>query len=88
MAGNLLVLIFMPTGENTSGRTWHVLAATTGRVVGAIAAGRAPHDTAVDASGHHVFLGGASDVYLYEADADRPVWILTHHGHGYKFATV
>jgi len=22
-----------------------------------------------------------------EADADRPVWILTLHGHGYKFAT-
>ena len=26
-------LIFMPTGENTSGDTWHVLAANTGRVV-------------------------------------------------------
>ena len=38
-------LIFMPTGENTSGRTWHVLAATTGRVVGAIAAGRGVHMT-------------------------------------------
>ena len=24
----------------------------------------------------------------FEADADRPVWILTLHGHGYKFATV
>ncbi len=23
----------------------------------------------------------------FEADADRPVWILTLHGHGYKFAT-
>ena len=23
----------------------------------------------------------------FEADADRPVWILTFHGHGYKFAT-
>ncbi len=53
-------LIFMPTGENTSGNTWHVLAATTGRVVGAIAAGRSPHDTVVGASGQHVFLGGAS----------------------------
>jgi DNA-binding beta-propeller fold protein YncE len=64
-------LIFMPTGENTSGRTWHVLAATTGRVVGAIAAGRSPHDTVVGANGKHVFLGGASDRYLYEANADR-----------------
>src|SRR5436305_14616045 len=52
-------MIFMPTGENTSGHTWHVIAATTGRVLGAIAAGRAPHDTAVGASGQHVFLGGA-----------------------------
>jgi DNA-binding beta-propeller fold protein YncE len=65
-------LIFMPTGENTSGDTWHVLAATTGQVVGAIAAGRSPHDTVVDASGQHVFLGGAADYYLYEADATRP----------------
>jgi hypothetical protein len=65
-------LIFMPTGENTSGNTWHVLAATSGRVVGAIAAGRSPHDTVVGASGRHVFLGGASDRYLYEADAARP----------------
>jgi DNA-binding response OmpR family regulator len=24
----------------------------------------------------------------FEADADRPIWILTLHGHGYKFATV
>ena len=23
----------------------------------------------------------------FEADADRPVWILTFHGHGYKFTT-
>jgi DNA-binding response OmpR family regulator len=24
----------------------------------------------------------------FEADPDRPVWILTLHGHGYKFATL
>ena len=65
--------IFMPTGENTSGDDWHVLAATTGRVLGAIAAGRAPHDTVVGASGQHVFLGGAADQYLYEGDA-KPPW--------------
>jgi hypothetical protein len=73
-------LIFMPTGENTSGDTWHVLAATTGRVVGAIAAGRSPHDTAVGASGRHVFLGGASDRYLYEADTDRPWKVIGRMG--------
>jgi DNA-binding beta-propeller fold protein YncE len=73
-------LIFMPTGENTSGDTWHVLAATTGRVVGAIAAGRGPHDTAVDASGRHVFLGGASDRFLYEADAARPWTVIGRIG--------
>ena len=73
-------LIFMPTGENTSGHTWHVLAASTGRVVGAIAAGRSPHDTVVDASGRHVFLGGASDLYLYEADADRPWKVIARIG--------
>jgi DNA-binding beta-propeller fold protein YncE len=65
-------LIFMPTGEDTSGHTWHVLAAATGRVVGAITAGRSPHDTVVAANGHHVFLGGASARYLYEADSTRP----------------
>ena len=35
-------LIFMPTGENTTDSTWHVLAAKTGAVVGAITAGQAP----------------------------------------------
>lgn len=73
-------LIFMPTGENTSGNTWHVLAATTGRVVGAIAAGRSPHDTVVGASGQHVFLGGASARYLYEADADPPWKVIGRIG--------
>src|ERR1700693_2188478 len=37
-------LIFMPTRENTSGNTWHVLDATTGRGDGTIAAGRSPHE--------------------------------------------
>ena len=73
-------LIFMPTGENTSGDTWHVLAASSGRVVGAIAAGRGPHDTAVGVSGRHVFLGGASDRYLYEADAEHPWKIVRRIG--------
>jgi DNA-binding beta-propeller fold protein YncE len=73
-------LIFMPTGENTSGTNWHVLAATTGQVVGTIAAGRSPHDTVVGASGQHVFLGGASDRYLYEADATRPWKIVGRMG--------
>ena len=73
-------LIFMPTGENTSGNTWHVLAATTGRVVGSIAAGRSPHDTVVGANGQHVFLGGASDRYLYEANVDRPWQVIRRVG--------
>jgi DNA-binding beta-propeller fold protein YncE len=73
-------LIFMPTGENTSGDTWHVLDASTGRVVGTIAAGRSPHDTVVGANGHHVFLGGASDRYLYEADTTRPWKIVGRMG--------
>jgi YVTN family beta-propeller protein len=73
-------LIFMPTGENTSGDSWHVLAATTGKVVGAIAAGRSPHDTVVGANGQHVFLGGASDRYLYEAGATRPWKIVGRIG--------
>jgi DNA-binding beta-propeller fold protein YncE len=73
-------MIFMPTGENTSGDTWHVLAATTGRVVGAIAAGRSPHDTVVGVNGQHVFLGGASGRYLYEADATRPWKVVGRMG--------
>jgi DNA-binding beta-propeller fold protein YncE len=73
-------LIFMPTGENTSGDTWHVLAATTGTVVGAIAAGRAPHDTVVSVNGSYVFLGGASSAYLYEADTTRPWKIVRRIG--------
>jgi DNA-binding beta-propeller fold protein YncE len=73
-------LIFMPTGENSSGDTWHVLAATTGRVVGAIAAGRSPHDTVVGANGQHVFLGGASGRYLYEANATRPWKVVGRMG--------
>jgi DNA-binding beta-propeller fold protein YncE len=73
-------LIFMPTGENTSGHTWHVIDASTGRVAGAIAAGRGPHDTVVGASGQHLFLGGASDRYLYEAQAARPWKVLGRMG--------
>jgi DNA-binding beta-propeller fold protein YncE len=73
-------LIFMPTGENTSGDTWHVLAATTGRVVGAIAGGKSPHDTVVGANGQHVFLGGASSRYLYEAETTRPWKIVGRIG--------
>ena len=73
-------LIFMPTGENTRGNTWHVLAAASGRVVGVIAAGRAPHDTVVGVSGQHAFLGGASDRYLYEANADRPWKVISRMG--------
>ena len=73
-------LIFMPTGENTSGDTWHVLAATTGTVVGSISAGSAPHDTAVGVNGQHVFLGGATANYLYEADTTRPWKIVGRIG--------
>jgi DNA-binding beta-propeller fold protein YncE len=73
-------LIFMPTGENTSGNTWHVLAASTGRVIGAIAAGSSPHDTVVGVSGQHVFLGGASDRYLYEAITHRPWKVIGRIG--------
>jgi DNA-binding beta-propeller fold protein YncE len=73
-------LIFMPIGEDTSGYTWHVLDATTGTVVGAITAGRAPHDTAVSVNGRYVFLGGASASYLYEADATRPWKIVRRIG--------
>jgi hypothetical protein len=73
-------LIFMPTGENTSDSTWHVLAADSGAVVGAITAGKAPHDTVVSVNGRYVFLGGASSPYLYEADATRPWRIVSRIG--------
>jgi YVTN family beta-propeller protein len=73
-------LIFMPTGENTSGRTWHVLAASTGSLVGSIRAGRAPHDTVVGVNGKLVFLGGASADYLYEADTVNPWRIVGRIG--------
>jgi DNA-binding beta-propeller fold protein YncE len=73
-------LIFMPIGENTSGYTWHVLAANTGAVVGAITAGKAPHDTVVSVNGKYVFLGGASSPYLYEADVTRPWKIVARIG--------
>jgi DNA-binding beta-propeller fold protein YncE len=73
-------LIFMPTGENTTDKTWHVLDAKTGRVVGVISAGKAPHDTVVGTNGEHVFLGGASAHYLYEADTHRPWKVIGRMG--------
>lgn len=73
-------LIFMPTGENTSGYTWHVLSAKTGAVAGAITAGKAPHDTVVSVNGRYVFLGGASASYLYEADIASPWKIVARIG--------
>ena len=61
--------LFMPTGELSGGTTWRVTSAATGRPVGSVHGGRAPHNTVVGLDGRHVYLGGRNSDYLVVVDA-------------------
>ena len=62
-------IIYMPTGELSSGGTWEVIDAATGNVKGTIeSGGSGPHNTVVNAAGTHVYMGPRNTNYLVEAD--------------------
>lgn len=62
--------IYMPDGERSYDATWHIIDAATGNVTGSIvvAAGDSAHNTLVNASGTHVYLGGLNYNRLAEVD--------------------
>lgn len=57
-------VIYMPDGELSSDGIWSVIDASSGGIVGQIAAGEGPHNTVVGLSGRRVYLGGRNSPYL------------------------
>ena len=57
-------LLYMPTGESSSGRLWNILETSDGAVVGTIEGGFSPHNTVVSHDGRYVYLGARYDYYL------------------------
>jgi DNA-binding beta-propeller fold protein YncE len=62
--------IYMPDGESSYDGTWHVLNASNGSVKGTIfiGVGAAAHNTIINLSGTHVYMGALNWPYLVEAD--------------------
>jgi DNA-binding beta-propeller fold protein YncE len=67
--------IFMPDGEDSHDNVWSVIAARTGKVIGVIHGGKAPHETIVALNGKRVYLAGIKSPYLEVASTstDRVV---------------
>jgi DNA-binding beta-propeller fold protein YncE len=63
--------LYMPTGEaNISSGLWKVIDAGSGAVTGEIkSGGAAPHNTVLNLSGSHIYLGPRFSRYLVEADS-------------------
>src|SRR5581483_10042204 len=62
--------IYMPDGELAYDGTWHTIDASSGKVTGSIfvAGADAAHNTLVNATGTHAYLGGLNYHYLTEVD--------------------
>jgi len=62
--------IYMPDGTAQYDGLWHILDGNDGSVLGSINAGAgiSPHNTLVNLSGTHVYLGGLNSSYLLVAD--------------------
>ncbi len=62
--------IYMPDGEASYDGLWHIIDATTGNVLSSIniGAGYAAHNTLLNSSGTHVYMGALNYNYLVEAD--------------------
>lgn len=62
--------IYMPAGELNPTGMWWVIDAASGNVTGSIdSGGMGPHNTIVNGSGTHVYMGPRDTNYLVEADA-------------------
>ncbi len=68
--------IYMPDGELASSSGWHVVDAATGAEVGAIQAGKGPHNTLVSRDGTRLYMGPRFDAYLYVADTSTRQIVL------------
>ena len=60
--------LYLPTGELSTGDSWYVVQALSGRVIDEIHAGLSPHNTIVGPSGRKVYLGPRNGMYLVVAD--------------------
>jgi DNA-binding beta-propeller fold protein YncE len=60
-------IIYLPTGELSTGNEWLVIDAQTGDRIAVIHGGRGPHNTVVSLDGAFAYLGGRTDDYLYVA---------------------
>jgi DNA-binding beta-propeller fold protein YncE len=58
-------MIYLPTGELSSGHEWLVIDARTGDRTATIHGGRGPHNTIVSLDGAFAYLGGRTDSHLY-----------------------
>jgi hypothetical protein len=56
--------IYMPTGELSTGGTWEIIDAATGKPTGTVQGGKGPHNTVVSADGKFVYLGGRKSNFL------------------------
>lgn len=56
--------IYMPDGEDSRDNVWSVIAARTGKVIGVIHGGTAPHETIVGLNGKYVYLAGIKTPYI------------------------
>jgi DNA-binding beta-propeller fold protein YncE len=61
--------IYMPDGEIATDGIWEIIDASTGKVTGSIdSQGVGPHNTLLNASGTHVYMGPRGSNYLVKAD--------------------
>lgn len=71
--------IFLPTGELSSGDTWRVISAATGRPISFLKGGKGPHNTVTGLDGKRVYLGGRNSNYLTVVRASDGR-VITHAG--------
>lgn len=63
--------LYLPDGSQSYDGLWYVLSTTDGTQTGKISTvtGASPHNTLMNLSGTHVYMGSVNNNYLFEADA-------------------
>lgn len=62
-------IVYMPGGELSGTNVWYLESAATGADVGKIFGSKGPHNTIVNPSGTHIYLGGRMDTYAEVASS-------------------
>ena len=62
-------IVYMPAGELSGTDLWYLESSATGADVGKIFGSRGPHNTIVNSSGTHIYLGGRMDTYAEAASS-------------------